>query len=644
MPKDEELKDEEEQEPDEPAEEDEELEEASEGDDEPEEAEEDEEEEEEERPKRAKPRAARRAEARAAKKERKRRRKKGARQPRRVMREQVVEGLPLHVTLAPPAALVGAGVVVAGLIAWFVTHTFKWPVITLLAVGGALLIGALAIRFEGVVTYVRPRPTGGTLNTGVAVLLIRGIIVLANYVAMRYTNVKWDATEEKLFSLSHQTRKIVQGLEQKVQIGGFYARGTPYSQAEFARDIYGQYDELSPKLTAAVYDWRVDKDKVQEWNITSTNITIVRCGDRRKEVYTLNEQSLTNAILEVTTAKKPKLYFLEGHGEKTVEYGGGEAESYSTIKTKLEDQQYEVDTLNLAATGEEEPSVPEDCDVLLIIGPQYPLDPREVDAINDYLETFSLERKQTGRALIALRPAPAPDLHEIIGGWGVTAGEGRIVDFARNFFGYVSMPLTTVSEPHDITRDFPGGGSSIATFLTLPRPLEVEEQPEQYPPDYPGAPPPPPKRAVAVMKSADTSWAETDAVLSTESTRDGSEAEGPLPVLVAVDAKMGEEPPPPMPGQPPPDTTENTRLAVIGSADIATNELVRLLPGNETMFLACIAWLAERANLISVPPKRPEQRNLNLTSGQKRFTQIVTMGVVPLAVAFMGVLVWWRRR
>ncbi|MGD8237683.1 MAG: Gldg family protein [Armatimonadota bacterium] len=644
MPKDEELNDDEEQELDEPAEGEEETEQAPEGDDEPEEAEEDEEEEKEERPKRARPRAARRAAARSAKKERKRRRKRGARQPRRVMREQVVEGLPLHVALAPPAAVVGAGIALAGLIAWFVTRTFKWPVITLLAVGGVLLIGALAVRFESVVTYVRRRTTVGTLNTGLALLLILGIIVLGNYVAMRYTNVKWDATEEKLFSLSHQTRKTVQGLEKKVQIGGFYARGTPYSQAEFARAIYGQYDELSPRLTAAVYDWRVDKDKVQEWNITSTNITIVRCGDRRKEVYTLNEQSLTNAILEVTTENKPKLYFLAGHGEKTVEYGGGEAESYSTVKTKLEDQQYEVDTLNLAATGEAEPSVPEDCDVLIILGPQYPLDPREVDAINDYLETFSLERKQTGRALIALRPAPAPDLHEIIAGWGVTVGDGRVVDFAQNFYGYVSMPLTTVSEPHDITRDFPGGGRSIATFLTLPRPLEVEEPPPQPPPGYPGAPPPPPKRAVAVMKSMDTSWAEADAELSAESTRDGAEGQGPLPVLVAVDAKMGEEPPPQMPGQPPPDTTENTRLVVLGSADIATNELVRILRGNETMFLACVAWLAERANLISVPPKRPEQRNLTLTSGQKRFTQIVTMGVVPLAIAFVGVLVWWRRR
>jgi len=628
MPKDEELKEEEEQ-----AEDEEELEEEA-------EEEQDEKPEHEEKKTRAKPRAARRAAARVARKERKRRQKK-ARRPRRVMREQVVEGLPLHVALAVTLALVGLGLALSGLIAWVITRTFKWPVIMLLVVGGSMLVGALAARFRDVVASVRHRATLRSLNTGVAVLLVLGIVVIANYVAMRYTNVKWDATQDKLFSMSQQTRKVVQGLEKKVEIGGFYVKNSPYSQAPMARDLFGRYDELSPKLTAAVHDPRLDKDKVQEWNITSANVTIVRCGDRRKEVSTLNEQNLTNAILEVVVEEQPKLYFLQGHGEKVLEFGTQESESYSTIKGKLENQQYEVDTLNLAASGDEEPRVPEDCDVLVILGPKYALDPREVSAINDYLTAFSVERKQTGRALIGLAPPPAPDLREILQDWGVTPGEGMIVDFAQNFYGYVSIPLVVTGEPHEITREFPGGGRSVAFYTTLPRPLHIDDAPEPYP-EYPGAPPPPPKKAVAVMNSLDTSWAETDQ-LSAQSQRDGLEEGGPMPVLVVVDGKMGEEPPPMM-GQPPPDSTDNTRLVVLGSADLASNEMVRFVPGNEMMFLACVAWLAERASLISVPPKERTQRPLTLSLGQKRFIQIFTMGVMPLGIAFVGFLVWFRRR
>jgi ABC-type uncharacterized transport system involved in gliding motility auxiliary subunit len=623
MPKDEELKEEEEQEDEEELE----------G--------EEEEPEHEEKKTRAEPRAARRAAARAARKERKRREKKEPRS-RRVMREQIVEGLSLQANLAPVFALLGTGSALGGLIWWVITRTFKWPVVTLLAVGGVLLIVALAARFQDVVAFVRHRATLSSVNTGVAVLLVLGIMVIANYLAMRKINVKWDATQDKLFSMSQQTRKVVQGLEKKVEFGGFYVKDSPYSQAPMAREIFDQYDELSPKLTAAVHDPRLDKDKVQEWNITSANVTIVRCGDRREEVYTLSEQNLTNAILEVVVEKRPKLYFLQGHGEKVLELGAEEADSYSAIKGRLESQQYEVATLNLAASGDAEPTVPEDCDVLVVLGPKYPLDPREVNAINNYLTAFSVERRQTGRALIGLAPPPAPDLREILQDWGVTPAEGMIVDFAQNFFGYVSMPLVMTGEPHEITREFPGGGKSMGSYMTLPRPLHIDDEPEPYP-EYQGAPPPPPKKAIAVMSSLDTSWAETGP-LSAQSQRDGTEEGGPIPVLVVVDGKMGEEPPPMMPGQPPPDSIENTRLVVLGSADLASNDMVRFAQANEMMFLACVAWLAERASLISVPPKEPTQRPLTLSLGQKRFIQIFTMGVVPLAIAFVGFLVWFRRR
>ena len=628
MAKDEELRDEDEQEPEEAPEDEE-------------EAQEREEKAREEKEARAKPRAARRAVTRAARKERKRRKKRPERRPRGVMREQIAEGLPFHATMAPAGALVGAGLALAGGIFWFITRTFKWPVIALLAVGGALLIAALVVRFGDVVAYVRRRGTLSTANTAIAVLLVLGIMVIGNYVAMRYTNVKWDATEEKLFSLSQQTRKTVQGLNKKVEIGGFYQRGGMMSQAGLARETFQQYDELSAKLTAAVYDPRLDQKAVQEWGITSPNITIVRAGDRRKEVYSLNEQNLTNAILEVTTDKKPKLYFLQGHGEKTIEFAENERDSYSNAKGKLEAQQYQVETLNLATSGEE-PKVPEDCDVLLLLGPKYELDPREIDAINDYLETFSVQRKQAGRALIALAPPDAPDLHEILDDWGVSVGDGQVVDFTNFYWTDLSIPLLQVGEQHHITREI-GSFRSVNTFMSLPRPLQVEEQPEQYPPDYPGAPPPPPKRAVAVMKTHKTSWAETDMPITMASRADDTEDSGPVPVLVAVDAKKGEEPPPPMPGQPPPDTAQNTRLAVVGSADLANNQFVRAA-GNETLFLASVAWLAERAQLISVPPKEPQQRNLTLSSGQTRFIKILTMGVMPLVIAFVGFLVWFRRR
>jgi len=563
------------------------------------------------------------ARPKAAKRRRGRRQRREP-QPRRVMREEVPQEAPLLKLVARYAIGAGVAVLALGLIWWVVAGAFTWPARILVIVGGLAVIGSLYVLHEEIAGSITRQGAFSFANTTVALLAVLGILVLANYVSLRYVNAKWDSTAGKRFSLAEQSKEVVKSLDRKVELVGFYDMGSEYGlmQAAQAKALFSQYDEVSAKLVTYVYDVRKDAAKAKEYGITNANEAIAKSGSRQKEIYTIDEQEVTNAIAEVTTDVKPKLYFLSGHGERGLdpdELG----RAYSKAKTDLQNQQYEVGTLNLLTQEAKHAKIPDDCKCLVILGPRSKLNEKEVTAVKNYLT-------DAGRAFIALGPPPdSPDLAEVIGDYGVSVLPGHVRD--RVGFQSVDVPAPQARADTPVTRAAKG----FYVFMELPRPLKVTEQaPEQ--PQYPGAPPPA-QAAQGLYETSSLSWEQEGAGLPT-----GQEPKGPFAVVVAVD-KRPEGQPPPMPGGPPPNERLNTRLVVVGTANLADDTWTQI-PGNRTLFLSAIAWLAQRTQFISVPPKTQSTRNFAPTAGQAKLIRIVTIIVVPLLVGLAGIVVWWRRR
>ncbi len=55
-------------------------------------------------------------------------------------------------------------------------------------------------------------------------------------------------------------------------------------------------------------------------------------------------------------------------------------------------------------------------------------------------------------------------------------------------------------------------------------------------------------------------------------------------------------------------------------------------------------WLSSDEDLISIRPKEPEDRRINLTRAQFRMVRTVSQFMLPLIVIVGGVMVWWKRR
>jgi hypothetical protein len=85
------------------------------------------------------------------------------------------------------------------------------------------------------------------------------------------------------------------------------------------------------------------------------------------------------------------------------------------------------------------------------------------------------------------------------------------------------------------------------------------------------------------------------------------------------------------------------RVVVYGSADWATNVLLRF-NGNPSLAMNTLNWLSSDEDLISIRPKEPEDRRLNLSRQQMQMLQYTSLVLLPLMAVVAGVAVWWKRR
>lgn len=107
---------------------------------------------------------------------------------------------------------------------------------------------------------------------------------------------------------------------------------------------------------------------------------------------------------------------------------------------------------------------------------------------------------------------------------------------------------------------------------------------------------------------------------------------GPVPLAVAVESAN------PGGGV----SIGSTRLVVVGNSRcVADGER---WDTNATFFLNSVNWLLERKDLIGIPPKPSRSYKLELTPRQFLIVAWGSVVGLPLFVAFVGVVVWWRRR
>lgn len=448
-------------------------------------------------------------------------------------------------------------------------------------------------------------------NLLLVIVLVLGILAIINYFFAK-NHYRMDFTETKLHSLSDQSVSVLKGLEDDVNIKLFFREGN-YSRAsmEHLMEIYSYH---SNKIKYEFIDPDKNPGLVKRYEIAEDGTTIFEIGEKESRITSSSEENITNAIIKISREGKKVIYFLEGHGEASLEETGDNG--YSIAKDELEKLAYEVKKLALAL----EDNFPDDISLLVIPGPQKDLLPNELETIKKYIQ-------HGGRVFFMTDPETAPVLTPYLEEYGVKLESDLIVDtVSRLLGGDYFMPVVNEYEPHSITDKF-----RYATFFPYARSVSpTEEKPEGI-------------TLEVIAKSSQNSWSERQLDEQEVTFNEEDDVGGPISLAVVATIQPKQETQ--QEQQPPEDITPKPegRIAVFGDSDFVTNRYY-YLSGNGNFFLNTVNWLTEEEDLIAIQPKTSFPRIIQLSPSQGRLIFFVSLIILPLAVLITGISIWVRRR
>ena len=302
-------------------------------------------------------------------------------------------------------------------------------------------------------------PRGNALRGGGYALAVTAV-VLAILIAVNVfacalpaTLTRQDISAAQLYSVTSNTKVVVNGLTEDVTIYWIVQSG---QEDDVIENLLGKYESLSDHIQVVKRNPDVYPTFAEQYTDEDVpnNSLVVECGDRSRYIsyndiyvqsadmysysYTTDfdgEGAITSAIDYVVTEDLPQLYVLEGHGE---------AELPSTFADQIEKANIETNTLSLLTVD----AIPEEADCILIYAPSSDISTEERDMLADYV---------SGGGKLLVMAGPVEDgilenLYSLLSDYGVEAHEGIVVEADREHYAfqapYVLLPDMA---SHDIT-------------------------------------------------------------------------------------------------------------------------------------------------------------------------------------------------
>ncbi|MFZ1027313.1 MAG: Gldg family protein [Limnoraphis robusta] len=553
----------------------------------------------------------------------------------------------------------GPILIIMGLSAGFVSGSWQ-PVPLGLMIAGVVIIGLwflFRVYFRQGDSLKHPywsrRSTQAGTNAFAATVSAFVIVGLINFLALRHA-VRLDLTENQQFTLAPQTQTLLTNLEQPVKVLVFDRGQNPQ-----AKELLDRYSRLAPeKFSYEFIDPQMQPGVAQEYGVSEFGEVYIESGKQRQSLpkeglEVLNEVKLTNGIEQLSSSRTPKVYFLEGHGERPLTEGQG---GLQNAINALAEKNFIIEPLSLT----QQATIPEDADVIVVAGPQRQLFKGEVEALETYLD-------QGGSVLLMIDPKTDPGLNQFLEKWGIkiddrlaidATGSGRLVGLGP------TVPIVREYGEHPITQAFNNGIS----FYPLARPVEtrtiegITESP--------------------LIWTEAESWAETNLASRELEFNPDSDRKGPLSLGVALTKPASEptpaapKPTPTLDATPTPtpeavtpekpteatptptpeavtpeasETPEETapseaRLVVLGNSQFATNGwFEQQLNGD--VFINTVTWLSKPdQGTLSVRPRPVTNRRIAMTPVLGRSISWVAIIILPLFGFVTAAILWWRRR
>lgn len=466
----------------------------------------------------------------------------------------------------------------------------------------------------------QPRPRAVWANYAILVytaLALWVVLVIFNAIIRNHT-VRWDLTPQQRYSLSDFDKRVLDGLQHDVKVMAFVRIEDVPAYKELSEMLF-LVAAHTPRVSHQIIDVNKAPGMAAQYGVSTYGLVIVESQDRRRTFDNARADLLIPAILQVSHAETKKIYFTTGHGEKDI-FDAERTRGYSRWRDLMLQNNYQVEHISLFASD-----VPEDCAVLVALGPRR-------DFLPDELTTLARYLRRGGHFLAFIDPYGSPSLVEFLTQYGIELTDRIVIDPAyRLSAGEIlttQIPLRSRQNP--ISR-----AMSEPAVFSVARAIELTAEPGAKMPGGLQV-----AFASKFLESSNQSWASGDpAVLTTGLTefREGRDVKGPAAVGVEVDlAPEGNLAIP---------LDEMTRIVVFGSSSFASNQFIEML-SNEDLAVSVMNELAGDRMLIA------SRERLRAASGEAFYVTdqqartILLMGAIgqPALLFGIGIVVFVRRR
>jgi len=523
-------------------------------------------------------------------------------------------------------------------------------------------------------------------NTLAFILVVFGIVALVNFLSSRRF-IRADLTEDKRYTISQSTKKVLDRLDDIVTIDAYFSR-QPSRVAQIrqsVRDMLEEYRAFSKNLQINFIDPAVEdeaeKQKLRFIGIPEVQVNVIEKDkaevanvymgiavlyEDKKEVLpvvqtTANlEYDLTSAILKVTSEEVKTVGFLSGHDEMDVF-----DQAFGPLRQELS-KQYDVRKIPIAAGK----AIDADVATLIIAGPKKELTERAKYEIDQFI-------MRGGRALFLIDPILIQyeglsvnplktGLNDLLEHYGVKLNDNLVLDVSMGQLTYSQgfMTVTTgyayfikVLKQYQYRTGETSEGLSTDSIitnqlesLTLPWASSIELLPQEDAS----------VEAIALAKTSRGGWtAQSPYNISPTNRQFQPPASMQQARTVAVSLSgtfksfyVGKDIPPAesdeaVTAQPAEEErvtktdSEATQIVVVGNSQF----LQQGQRDGQLFFLNTVDWLTLGEELINIRSHGATNRPLKeIAESEKFFLKFVSIAGVPLLVIAFGLVRFFLRR
>jgi ABC-type uncharacterized transport system involved in gliding motility auxiliary subunit len=432
-------------------------------------------------------------------------------------------------------------------------------------------------------------------------------VVIAVNVGANEVYKSWDLTAEQSGTLSTETLRVLHQLHKRIEVTSFYPRDA-VGRVE-AATLLSRYRKANRHIQFRVVDPTLQPGEAQRLGVVEVGSAAVQDLGRPEKIEIAQltiEIDVTSAIARLVRNVHATVCFTSGHGER--DPSSDAPSDLGSARKVLVDNGYRTHTIDLLAS----PSVPRECDAVVMAAPMSSLERETVNAMREYL-------RRSGKAFLLGDPSSRVDLSKISSPWGIDFVHGVVIegDPGSHLRGDVTVPIV-----HQYSEASPPVRGLGPTFFPRTEGLRARDIKRK-----PG------------LTTAEIAYTSQLSYLDRADVGKFSpkvDVRGPIAVGAAADQSSvaGED-----------ETARilRTRILAFGDVDFATDDFISDA-ANAQLWIQGIDWLTQPEELVAAVPNFPKVRDLDLTDARSRYILLLMAGVIPGLFVIAGGFVWVIRR